>query len=111
MIVVLLVMSILLLIAVTSHLGARDRANDTRAPANVRAIPAINSYFADNGTYVGMTLAGLRSTYDASIDPASYSFGDSSNLTETSFCVQSTSADKTWRKNGPSAPIESGACP
>jgi len=58
-----------------------------------------------------MTLAGLRSTYDASIDPASYSFGDSSNLTETSFCVQSTSADKTWRKNGPSAPIESGACP
>ena len=59
LLIVLVIIGILLAIAVPSYLGFKDRANKTAAQANVRsAVPAAEAYYADNGTYVGMTHRG-----------------------------------------------------
>ena len=56
LLVVIIIIGILLAIAVPSYMSFRDRANDSAAKANVRAsIPAVEAYFADQNTYVGMT--------------------------------------------------------
>jgi prepilin-type N-terminal cleavage/methylation domain-containing protein len=109
--IVLIIISILLTVAIGSFLGARQKAEERTAQANVRAVvPAISAYYADHGTYETMTLAALQS-YDQSLDASTYSFGDPGNLTETDFCVQSTAGGETWRKVGPGADIVAGACP
>ena len=65
---VVIIIGILLAIAVPSYLGFRDRANNAAAQANVRsAIPAIEAFFADNDTYVGMTTAALQASYDSGL--------------------------------------------
>jgi type IV pilus assembly protein PilA len=111
LVIVLTIMAVLLTIAIGSYLGARQRAEERTAQANVRAIlPAISAYHSDHGTYETMTFAALRS-YDQSIDPSTYSFGDAANLTSSAFCVQSTEGGETWRKAGPDADIVAGACP
>ena len=54
LLVVIIIIGILLAIAVPSYLGFRDRAAKAAAQANVRsAIPSIETFFADNNTYVG----------------------------------------------------------
>jgi prepilin-type N-terminal cleavage/methylation domain-containing protein len=112
MLVVLLIISLLLAIAVSSFLGARERGERSVAQANVRAIlPAIHTYHVDHSTFVGMTLDDLRTSYDGSLDPSRYSFGDPSNLTDSSYCVQSTQGGETYRKAGPAADIVPGLCP
>ena len=61
LLIVLVIIGILLAIAVPSYLGFKDRANKTAAQANVRsAIPAVETFYADNNTYTGITLAGLK---------------------------------------------------
>ena len=106
LLVVIIIIGILLAIAVPSYLGFRDRANNTAAQANVRAgVPAIEAYFADAGTYATMTLAGLQTSYDAGIKNITFS-----NLSATSYCVQSTVGGKTWKKNGPASDIVTGVC-
>ena len=61
LLIVLVIIGILLAIAVPSYLGFKDRANKTAAQANVRsAIPAAETFYADNNTYTGMTLTALK---------------------------------------------------
>jgi type IV pilus assembly protein PilA len=61
LLVVLIIIGILLAIAVPSYLGFKDRAERRAAAANVRAaIPAVEAFYADNGTYTGMTPAALK---------------------------------------------------
>jgi prepilin-type N-terminal cleavage/methylation domain-containing protein len=111
LLVVLVLIGILLGIALTTYVGYRDRANNTVAQDNIhRIMPAIHAYFVDHDSYSGMTLANLKVQYDAGIDPADYSFG-SVPPSDSSFCVQSSSSDRTWRKNGPTASFEPQACP
>jgi type IV pilus assembly protein PilA len=116
LLVVIIIIGILLAIAVPSYLGFRDRANDSAAKANVRAIvPAIEAFYSDHGTYVGMHLTGnpnnpgaLDASYDQSIDPTKYSL---SGVAAATYCISSTSGSKTWRKVGPAGQIVSGvAC-
>ncbi len=62
LLVVIIIIGILLAIAIPSYLKFRDRANESAAKANVRAsIPGLEAYYADNNSYVGMTLAGIQS--------------------------------------------------
>ncbi len=106
LLVVIIIIGILLAIAIPSYLKFRDRANESAAKANVRAsVPGLEAYYADNNTYVGMTLAGIQSSYDAGIK--NITFG---TLTATSYCVQSTVGQATFNKSGPSADIVTGAC-
>ena len=109
LLVVIIIIGILLAIAIPSYLKFRDRANDQAARANVRAaVPGVEAFFADNGTYVGITLAGLQSSYDAGIKNVSFQ-----NLTATTYCVEnvaSTTGGKQWKMNGPGGDIVTGAC-
>ncbi|MCC6223552.1 MAG: prepilin-type N-terminal cleavage/methylation domain-containing protein [Thermoleophilia bacterium] len=104
LLVVIIIIGILLAIAVPSYLGFRDRANRTAAQANVRsAVPAVEAYYADNGTYVGMDIAALRAI-DAGVSVTIASVG------AATYCIQSAVNGVTWSKNGPAAAIVSGAC-
>ena len=107
LLVVIVIIGILLAIAVPSYLNFRDRANDSKAQANIRAaLPAIETYFSDNGTYVGMTTATLRA-----IDAGVPSTLDFQNLTAATYCVDDDSVTgSVFRKNGPSANVEALAC-
>lgn len=96
LLVVIVIIGILLAIAVPSYLGFRDRANDSAAKSNVRAaLPAVEAYYADNGTYDGMTLANLKSTYDQNIKLTTVTESD------TTYCIQSTIGGKSWKIAGP----------
>jgi hypothetical protein len=66
--------------------GGSASSDDAAAQANVRAsIPAIEAYYADNGTYEGATLEGLRSVYDAGLPDVVIVSAEA----ET-YCVEST---------------------
>ncbi len=109
LLVVVIILGILTAIAIPSYLSFKGRANDAAAKANVRSIiPSIESWFADQNTYVGMTLDTLKSNYDQALDTTKYNL---KSLTATSYCVDSSSGASTWRKAGPSSAIVSGACP
>ena len=108
LLIVLVIIGILLAIAVPSYLGFKDRANNTAAAANVRsAIPAVEAYYADNTTYVGMTLAALQAI-DAGVKLNAIKPADQ---TATTYCVDATVGGKTWSMAGPAAAIVTGACP
>jgi hypothetical protein len=76
------------------------------AESNVRsAIPAVEAYYADNGTYTGMTLEGLRTTYDAELPDIFIAQADAKT-----YCVESTVDSESFFKAGPGANIFAGHC-
>jgi type IV pilus assembly protein PilA len=108
LLVVIIILGILLAVAVPSYLSFRNRANDSAAQANLRAvIPSIESYFADNATYVGMTPAVLQSTYDQAIIAGNYTV---SGQTAATYCIETTVGGNEWRKNGPAAALQEQSC-
>ena len=111
LIIVMMLVAILMLVAVSAFRGYRDRANDAAAKENIYTVlPVISAYFVDHESYAGMNLAVLKSAYDAGINPARYALG-SVPPTDTTYCIQSSSGDRTWRKNGPDADVEPQPCP
>src|SRR5918911_2006091 len=65
LLVVIVIIGILLAIAVPSYLGFKDRANQKAADSDVRAaVPSAEAYYADKGSYGGMTPAILKASYD-----------------------------------------------
>ena len=106
LLVVIIIIGILLAIAVPSYMKFRDRATDSAAKANVRAaIPAMETFFADQGTYAGATLTFLQTNYDQGIKNITIP-----TATSSTYCVQSVVGNKTWRKDGPAADLEALAC-
>jgi type IV pilus assembly protein PilA len=108
LLVVIIIIGILLAIAVPSYLGFRDRASKSAAQANVRsAIPSIEAFYADNGTYVDVENGAADSppgaiSYDAGLEAT---FPDASMNTGTSYCVVSTVGGFTYFKSGPQGAI------
>ncbi len=96
LVVVLVIFGTLLAIAIPSVLGYRDRAEQTVAAANIRAaLPAVLTYYADNGTYVGMTDSALREIdVGLRLDPLVAVM-----QTATSYCIASTVGATTWRSS------------
>ena len=106
LLVVIIIIGILLAIAVPSYMKFRDRANESAAKANVRAaIPGVEAYFADYNTYVGMDLTGLQTSYDQGIKNIVVQ-----SATATTYCIHSQVGSKTWKKAGPAADLQDGAC-
>ena len=117
LLVVLIIIGILLAIAVPSYLGFKQRAENRAAGANVRAaLPAVEAYYADNNTYVGMNIAQLKL-----IDQAVNLSAEPSGLGAAAYCVQSDSdgagagTNATHHFRGPgvagyTSPV-AGACP
>ena len=107
LLVVIIIIGILLAIAIPSYLKFKDRANNSAAQANVRAaVPGLEAFAADHGTYVGATSAALQASYDAGIKHIT-----TKSLSQTSYCVESTVGPNTYHKAGPAADITTGPCP
>jgi type IV pilus assembly protein PilA len=114
LLVVIIIIGILLAIAVPSYLGFRDRAAKAAAQANVRsAIPSIETFFADNGTYVGVDNAAAGAppgaiSYDAGLK---VTWGAVAQQTATSYCVTSNVGGFEYYKLGPAGSITADATP
>ena len=106
LLVVIIIIGILLAIAVPSYLGFRGRAADSSAKANVRAaLPAVEAFYADNGSYTGMTVAALQLIdQNVNLDGAPV-------VTATTYCIDSTVSGSTWKIAGPGVTTAvTGAC-
>src|SRR3954466_3673317 len=85
LLVVVIILGILTAIAIPSYLSFRGRAEDSANKANVRSvIPSIESYYADNNSYSGMTLTSLQTTYDQALDLSKYTLP---GFADTTYCV------------------------
>src|SRR4051794_30607292 len=112
LLVVVIILGILTAIAIPSYLSFRGRAEDSANKANVRSIiPSVESYYADNNTYSGMTLTALQATYDQALDLTKYAMTVPAG--GASYCVQAPASGTShvFMKNGPAAGIVAGSCP
>ena len=110
LLVVIIILGILLAIAVPSYIGFKGKAEKSAAAANLRAaVPAIEAFYADNGTYVGLGAASTAATPGMSYyDPAStakVTIESAPALSATTYCVSSTTGASTWYKLGPGGRI------
>jgi type IV pilus assembly protein PilA len=111
LLVVMIILAILTAIAIPSYLSFRDRANKSAAGADLRAaIPSVEAFFSDHGTYAGMTVGYLQTAYDQSIDPSIITVVSAGAST---YCVKATAPGDTTKvayKAGPSAQIGTTVC-
>jgi type IV pilus assembly protein PilA len=113
LLVVIIILGILLAIAVPSYIGFKSKAEKSAAQANVRAaVPAVEAFYADNGTYVGINNAATAATapgigfYDpASAAKVSIVTAGAMAPSTTSYCIYSTTGGSTFFKNGPAGNI------
>ena len=99
LLVVIIIIGILLAIAVPSYLGFRDRAANNAAKANLRAaLPSAEAFYADNGTYVGLTPTTLKAI-DTGVSPTL----TVASASATAYCITDTVSGKTWSVAGPGA--------
>jgi type IV pilus assembly protein PilA len=106
LLVVLVIIGVLLAIAVPSYLGFKQRAEKQASNSNVRAaIPAMEAFYSDKGTYVGATAAVLKASYDSGINAAGSNPTTTSNLTATSYTIQDVEGACTATVNGPGGQI------
>lgn len=106
LVVVMLIIAILLAIAVGFHTQARDRAGNAAARANIRiAVPAIEAYRSDAGTYAGMTLALLQSTYSPGVQGIEIVSAD-----DAGYCIRANAGGSTWYKDSDAGDITTTAC-
>jgi hypothetical protein len=79
-----------------------------RARADLRRIlPPADDFFADNGTYRGMTLERLRKGYDTGLPTSRYELESASG---NGFCVEAMSGSEVWHASGPADEIGHGPC-
>ena len=108
LVVVLVIVAVLLSIVVSSLTGVRGQAEEAAAKSNIlQIVPSIEAYYADKGSYDGMTLASLEASYDQGLETTRYTLSAS----PSTYCVESTWGGQTWRKNGPTQPPENLSCP
>ena len=106
LLVVMIIIAILLAIAIGFHTQARDRAGDATARANIRiAVPAIEVYGSDHGTYAGMTLALLQGTYSPGVQGIEIVSAD-----DEGYCIRANAGGSTWYKDGDAGAITKTAC-
>jgi type IV pilus assembly protein PilA len=109
LLIVLVIIAILLAIAVPSYLVFKDRANQTAANANVRsAVPAVETFYANNTTYVGMTTAALQSI-DSGLS-SSIAVGTTPALSATAYCIYAAVGGKSAKFVGPGGSVAQGTC-
>jgi hypothetical protein len=81
-------------------------ADAEMAMANIRAsIPAVEAYYADNGTYKGLTLELLHQRYDAGVQGITIV-----KANDQTYCIESNAGGFPWHKAGPAADILPGDC-
>jgi hypothetical protein len=89
-----------------SGFGSSSSAPDETAMADIRAsIPAVEAYYADNGTYAGLTLELLQQRYDAGVQGIRVVVAN-----DQTYCIESAAVGEPWHKAGPAADILPGSC-
>lgn len=77
------------------------------AQSNLRnSVPAIEAWYADNGTYAGVTVNKLRTQYDSGISLDLKIV----RATKKGYCVESSVAGETWSYVGPTRGFASRGC-
>jgi hypothetical protein len=98
-----------------SSSSSQSSATVTYSPAvdasvaltNLRAsIPAVEAWYADHGTYGGLTLGVLQQQYDAGVKDVRFVGA----LNRKTYCVESTVGEVTYHKQGPASDILLGHC-
>lgn len=69
------------------------------------AIPALEAYNADHGTYLGVSLAELQREYDAGVQNVAIV-----RAGRYTYCLESTVDSTTYEKEGPAGEIVPGRC-
>lgn len=106
LLVVIVIIGILSAIAIGFYTGAREKASDVTAKSNIRvAVPAIEAYQSDNGTYVGMTVPILQASHSPGVQGIEIVSAGAS-----AYCVRSTVAGHSWYLNGPGGTVTTTAC-
>jgi type IV pilus assembly protein PilA len=123
LLVVIVIIGILLAIAVPSYLGFRDKAANSAAQSNLRAIvPSAEAWYADNGGtatdidgaaattgYQGMTVALLKSKLDSGIKTTGNYLVTLDNSDADSYCFEATGKD-LYSFSGPGGEVTKAAC-
>jgi hypothetical protein len=65
----------------------------------------VEAYYADHNTHSSLTSAILKASHDQGIKNVQVV-----RATSTSYCINSTVGQNTYKKGGPAADITSGAC-
>ena len=106
LVVVIVILGVLALVAVSFHGRARERAGDVTAQANIRiAIPAIEAYRSDKGTYAGMSVPALQASYSAGVQGIEVISAD-----DTGYCVWAVAGGRNWYVEGPDGDVTTTAC-
>jgi type IV pilus assembly protein PilA len=88
LLVVIVIIGILLAIAVPSYLGFKDRANQKAADSDIRAaVPSAEAYYADKGSYSGLTPTIIKASYDQG---AKVDLVKTSGTGKVTYCLQKT---------------------
>src|SRR3954452_21403867 len=113
LLVVVIILGILTAIAIPSYLSFTSRAHTSANQANVRAVlPDLETYAADNnGSYAGMTVAGLQAIDQALDITKAKVYLNATNV----YCVESppgaaTTDTTAAHKAGLSTAMASGGC-
>lgn len=108
LLVVATIIAILAGTAVAVYSGIVERAHASSARSQVReALPAIEAYYAENGTYAGLSLATLRERYDGALSDALRISG----VTEQAYCISATVGTSAAHLVGPGGSLQGGGCP
>jgi len=100
--------AIAIAIAVPSYTAMQDRSHDSTARATVgQAAAAVEAFRSEHGTYAGVDSSTLR-PYDSALRPTSYELA---GVTRSGYCVEASSAGRTWHIEGPAGEIARGGCP
>jgi prepilin-type N-terminal cleavage/methylation domain-containing protein len=107
LLIVIAIIAILLAVAVPSYMSFDDRARESVAESNVRAIvPAVESFYSDNSSYSALDNASTASPPGlASYDPAGSTHVVIASSSLHSYCIYSTSGGSTFFKKGPGGDI------
>jgi hypothetical protein len=90
-----------------SSLPTSTTAAPATAETTVRAaVPALDAYNADHGTYAGASLEVLQSQYGAGIGGVEVVWA-----TSDSYCLESTTGGAVAHELGPLGDIQPGYCP
>jgi general secretion pathway protein G len=108
LVVVILILGIMVSISVPAYLKLQERADKSAAMTNVRAVTSdVEAYYADNGTFNGISATVLHNNYDTTVDTSLIQVASTSG--GTSFILCSKSHGFYGFKLGPAALVDSSA--